>query len=219
MHYVHVHIIMANIQATLTTLVEYWPVCSQRSPCGDRCRLFAGCTVLISNRHANSTQAAAGGWKCDSDDKIKTVTGAHSWQHWYVLTGLLHGCLLATAIFFSGLWLFEDLCFCLPVTPQWGTEKVILLWLEVLECMEAGQTVLSSRVCSKATHNTQVHKCTCRVWHAANNSVTSDPSPLSPLSLVRTSAGQYFCLNSISPAGTLLKLNIYWCLWFSEVMF
>lgn len=102
MHYVHVHVIMANMQATLPTPVEYWPVRSQRSTCGDRSRLFAGCAVLISDRQANSTQAAAGGRKCDSDDKIKTVTGAHSWQHWDMLTGLLQGCLLAMAIFLNG---------------------------------------------------------------------------------------------------------------------
>lgn len=102
MHYVHVHVIMANMQATLPSLVEYWPARSQRSLCGERSCLFVGCAVLISDCHANSTQAAAGGQKCDSDDKIKTVTGAHSWQHWDMLPGLLHGCLLATAIFFNG---------------------------------------------------------------------------------------------------------------------
>lgn len=170
MHYVHAHVIMANTQATLPTPVEYWPVHSQRATCGDCSYLFAGCAVLISDRHANSTQAAAGGRKCDNDDKIKTVTGAHSWQHWDMLTGLLHGCLLAMAIFLN------IFCFFLPVTPQWGTEKVIVLWLEVLECMEAGQMVLSSRVCSKATRNTHVHICT----HAGSDTQPTTQWPLIP---------------------------------------
>lgn len=79
--------------------------------------------------------------------------------------------------------------------------------------------VLSRRVCSEATRNTHVHICTRRVRHTANNSVTSDPSPQSPLSLPRSSAGQHFCLNSISPTGTLLKFNSYLCLLFRKSNF
>lgn len=45
--------------------------------------------------------------------------------------------------------------------PNRDTEKAPGLRLEGLECMEAGEVALSSRVCSTATRNTHTHAHAC----------------------------------------------------------
>lgn len=127
---------MTNTQARPPTPVEYWPVHSQRSSLSDHSCLFAGCSVLICDPCANSTQPTPGGQMMTVMTKSKLSFGQTGMDRsGTCLPGWPHGCLSATAVFFDGIR-FPNM-FAFQRLNSGDAEKMIRL--EALVCVETGQ--------------------------------------------------------------------------------